>query len=196
MPSLTLPNRRPFTERGKRMGQLTVCVSGGRCAFSSYMNNADHGTGSGKSSLIREIIQQCDDIVHVDVPQEISSLNSLDEQNLASSSLHHSQRPTQLNASTKAYPPWYLDLEESSTLKRRPSTGVESILDRNISFVEFPSCGPGNSDPGSFTSSLLEKMFLHADVGPVESEQRVMEILGGSGGHLIDVVLYLFSGRK
>jgi hypothetical protein len=28
MPSLTLPNRRPFTERGKRMGQLTVCVAG------------------------------------------------------------------------------------------------------------------------------------------------------------------------
>lgn len=33
MPSLTLPNRRPFTERGKRMGQLTVCVAGGKGTF-------------------------------------------------------------------------------------------------------------------------------------------------------------------
>jgi hypothetical protein len=28
MPSLTLPHRRPFTERGKRMGPLTLCVAG------------------------------------------------------------------------------------------------------------------------------------------------------------------------
>jgi hypothetical protein len=37
MPSLTLPNRRPFTERGKRMGQLTVCVAGGRGMFLSLL---------------------------------------------------------------------------------------------------------------------------------------------------------------
>jgi hypothetical protein len=28
MPSLTMPDRRPFTERGKKMGRLRVCVAG------------------------------------------------------------------------------------------------------------------------------------------------------------------------
>jgi hypothetical protein len=82
---------------------------------------------------------------------------------------------------------------EESTSKRRPSSGVDSILDRNIGFVEFPSSEPGDPTSGS---SLIEQMFMHADVGPVESEHKVMEILSGSGGHLIDVVLYMFSNSK
>ena len=203
MPSLTLPNRRPFTERGKRMGQLTVCVAGGKGMFLiPFMQQLlIRGTGSGKSSLIRAIIQHCDDIVHVDAAQEISSLDNLESfvqeaQSLASPGAHRSRLPIQLKASTKAYPAWFLDLEESATSKRRPSSGVESRLDRNISFVEFPACEPGQSTINGFTSSFMEKMFMHTGVGPVESEQSVMEILSGSDGHLIDVVLYLFSSSK
>jgi hypothetical protein len=154
-------------------------------------------SGSGKSSLIRAIIQQCDDIVHVDVAQEMATVDNFES--LAESarsptspaSRHKSQSPIQLRASTKAYPSWFLELEESSASKRRPSA-VESILDRNISFVEFPSYGSGESDT-KFVPSLVETMFMHADVGSVESEQAVMEILGGSGGHLIDAVLYIFA---
>jgi hypothetical protein len=33
MPSLALPHRRPFTERGKRMGRLTICVAGRKGIF-------------------------------------------------------------------------------------------------------------------------------------------------------------------
>ena len=151
--------------------------------------------------MIRAIIQQCDDIVHVDVAQEISSLDNLgsfvqEAPNLTSPGVYKNRLPIQLKASTKAFPAWFLDLEESSASMRRLSSGAESILDRNITFVEFPSFELEESAVKGLTSSLMENMFMHASVGSVESEQRVMEILSGSGGHLIDVVLYLFSSSK
>jgi hypothetical protein len=33
MPSLAMPDRRPFTDRGKHMGRLKVCVAGRKCKF-------------------------------------------------------------------------------------------------------------------------------------------------------------------
>ena len=33
MPSLSMPDRRPFTERGKNMGALRICVAGRKCKY-------------------------------------------------------------------------------------------------------------------------------------------------------------------
>lgn len=52
MPSIAMPARRPFTERGRRMGRLRVMVVGSK--------------GVGKTSLIQSICRVCEDIVHVD----------------------------------------------------------------------------------------------------------------------------------
>ncbi|KAK5126633.1 hypothetical protein LTR85_009567 [Meristemomyces frigidus] len=52
MPSIAMPSRRPFTEKGRRMGRTKIMVVG-------Y-------NGTGKSSLIRSILRSCDDIVHLD----------------------------------------------------------------------------------------------------------------------------------
>lgn len=52
MPSIAMPIRRPFTERGKQMGRLKVMVVGGR--------------GVGKTSLIQSICRVCEDVVHMD----------------------------------------------------------------------------------------------------------------------------------
>ncbi|KAL1612051.1 hypothetical protein SLS60_000274 [Paraconiothyrium brasiliense] len=62
MPSIQMPSRRPFTAKGKAMGKLKVLVAG--------------RTGIGKTSLIRSIVQLCEDIVHVD---PLSPKNSLSQ---------------------------------------------------------------------------------------------------------------------
>ncbi|KAL9061539.1 MAG: hypothetical protein Q9162_000071 [Coniocarpon cinnabarinum] len=52
MPSVTMPSRRPFTKRGKDVGRLKIMIAGQK--------------GLGKTSLIKSIVQICEDIVHVD----------------------------------------------------------------------------------------------------------------------------------
>ncbi|KAE8335568.1 hypothetical protein BDV24DRAFT_155900 [Aspergillus arachidicola] len=52
MPSIRMPSRRPFTERGKSLGRLKVLIAG--------------APGTGKTSLIKSLVQACEDIVHVD----------------------------------------------------------------------------------------------------------------------------------
>ena len=52
MPSISMPARRPFTERGKRIPRLRIMVAG--------------PSGVGKTSLVKSMVQMCEDIVHVD----------------------------------------------------------------------------------------------------------------------------------
>jgi len=47
---------------------------------------------------------------------------------------------TEIYASTKAYPAWWSDLEESRILRRRKSMG-DSVLERNLCFVDTPGYG-------------------------------------------------------
>jgi hypothetical protein len=92
MPSIAVPARRPFTERGKRMGRLKVMVVG--------------PDGAGKTSLIHNIIRLCEDIVHVDPPSAVLS----------------TYQCTENHASTRPYPPWWSDLDNKRMLIRRKSS--------------------------------------------------------------------------
>lgn len=47
---------------------------------------------------------------------------------------------TEVYASTRAYPAWWSDLEESRVLRRRKSMG-DSVLERNLCFVDTPGYG-------------------------------------------------------
>jgi hypothetical protein len=47
---------------------------------------------------------------------------------------------TEVYASTRAYPAWWSDLEESRILRRRKSLG-DSVLERNLCFVDTPGYG-------------------------------------------------------
>jgi hypothetical protein len=51
---------------------------------------------------------------------------------------------TEIYASTKPYPEWWSDLDDLSVLKRRKSLG-DTVLDRNICFVDTPGYGGGSS---------------------------------------------------
>lgn len=60
---------------------------------------------------------------------------------------------TEIYASTRAYPSWWSDLEESRILRRRKSMG-DSVLERNLCFVDTP--GYGNK-----TSVSAQLPFAH-----------------------------------
>ena len=97
-------------------------------------------SGTGKTSLIKSIIQICEDIVHVD--PVISTVPSLKKELKSSgrpsnSRSNRTKRITEIYASTRAYPSWWSELDDSAILRRRKSAG-ETVLERNICFVDTP----------------------------------------------------------
>ena len=146
MPSIKMPSRRPFTAEGKRMGRLKVLIAG--------------DSGVGKTSLIKAIVQSCEHIVHVDpitqspassslpavrsaTRQRNSSSGSGRRQSLRAGDAGTSQI-TEIYASTKPYPEWWSEVDDFDVLQRRKSLG-DSVLDRNICFVDTPGYGSGSS---------------------------------------------------
>ena len=57
-----------------------------------------------------------------------------------SADLQSTLQITEVYASTRAYPAWWSDLEESRVLRRRKSLG-DSVLERNLCFVDTPGYG-------------------------------------------------------
>jgi hypothetical protein len=102
--------------------------------------------GIGKTSLIKAIVQTCEDIVHVDplataavaIPERRRSSKSKSKSR--SSSSIATTEVTEIYASTRAYPSWWSDLEENRVLRRRKSLG-DSVLERNLCFVDTPGYG-------------------------------------------------------
>lgn len=186
MPSIQMPKRRPFTEKGKNMGRLKVLIAG--------------ETGVGKTSLIRSIVQLCEDIVHVDplaaspsVPQssDFQKTRSRRKKQRASGTTNI----TEVYASTRAYPSWWSDrsdMEDSRVLRRRKSTG-DTVLERNLCFVDTPGFDPTKTaqiqtDPVvQYIESLLHR---NASVTAM-SDNELLSILSGNGGVQVDVVFYM-----
>ena len=48
-------------------------------------------------------------------------------------------------ASTRPYPNWWAEAEEVKVLKRRRSSAGDTVLDRNICFVDTPGYSSGAS---------------------------------------------------
>jgi hypothetical protein len=104
---------------------------------------------------------------------------------------------TEIHASTKPYPHWWTDVEETRVLRRRKSS-VDVVLERNICFVDTPGYVEGQSDREDmdlvvdYMESLL---YQTASVTTLE-EGRMVEVISGSGGILVDAVLYLLPPGK
>ena len=111
--------------------------------------------GIGKTSLIKAIVQSCKDIVHVDpvTTENVARRNSRS----VSGSSHHSwsgrtegdttKKISEIYASTKPYPHWWSEHEDSKVLRRRKSTTStgDVVLERNICFVDTPGYGSATS---------------------------------------------------
>lgn len=109
----------------------------------------------GKTSLIKAIVQVCEDIVHVDplspTPAQTPEKRRCTKRKGPSggSDMQTTTQITEIYASTKAYPSWWSEVDESKILRRRKSMG-DSVLERNLCFVDTPGYGNKTS-----VSSLL-----------------------------------------
>jgi hypothetical protein len=167
MPSIRMPSRRPFTQRGKQLGRFKVMVAGRK--------------GAGKTSLIKSIVQLCEDIVHVDP--------LLSVQNPVQASHHGFNAGTEsiseIYASTKPYPAWWSNLEDSRLLRRRKSMG-DSVLERNICFVDTSDCVKVDK-----IIHYVEQQLAHAITSVDQLSSDFSGLLSGRGSSQVDVVLYL-----
>ncbi|KAL4886350.1 hypothetical protein BJY04DRAFT_101099 [Aspergillus karnatakaensis] len=183
MPSITMPSRRPFTEKGRALGRVKLLLAG--------------TSGTGKTSLIKSIVQICEDIVHVDSFDEPVSSISISRRGRSSSRPSH--RPnhalatvSEIYASSKPYPSWWSDLEDSRILRRRKSTG-EIVLERNICFVDTSA---SRSSPSGQTETIIQYMsqqLLRATSALDGSNVDFQNLLAGNGGSQVDAILFLVS---
>ncbi|KAH8723942.1 Septin-domain-containing protein [Phaeosphaeriaceae sp. PMI808] len=187
MPSIQMPSRRPFTTKGKAMGKLKIMVAG--------------EAGLGKTSLVRSIVQLCEDIVHVD-PLSPSNSFSRPPPPTSKSRRRRSDhvgttRITEIHGSTKPYPHWWTDTEESRVPRRRKSS-LDGVLERNICFVDTPgfSRGPTEKEEMDLVVDYVESLLLQTSSVTTMEDSDVLGVVSGNGGVSIDVVLYLLPPNK
>ncbi|KAI7705644.1 hypothetical protein KC353_g12749 [Hortaea werneckii] len=162
MPSIAMPARRPFTERGKETGRLKVMVVG--------------HNGVGKTTLIQSILRSCEDIVHADQPVNITP----DDR----SPIHET------TASTKSFPRWWRDMESSRTSNRRRSVG-EGLLQRNICFLDTPGLSDdveAQQVLRCFDQTILRTLHLER----LTDAELTSLLGGEGSSTLVDAVLWIF----
>jgi hypothetical protein len=151
--------------------------------------------GVGKTSLIRAIVRQCEDIVHLD-PLTTAPTTSTTTIHTPTPGKRprKAQHITEIQASTKAYPPWWSDMEDSRVLRRRKSMG-ETVLERNISFIDSP--GFSSSREGELKTEklplvgYLEGLFQRNAAMDGLDKSELLGVLSGAGGVQVDIVLYI-----
>ncbi|KAJ5709605.1 hypothetical protein N7493_009896 [Penicillium malachiteum] len=179
MPSIKMPSRRPFTERGKAMGRFKILLGG--------------ASGSGKTSLIKSIVQTCEHIVHVDsLPPVNASLERRRASRPHSSAPTRGAAVTEIYASTKPYPSWWSDLEDSRVLRRRKSIG-EVVLERNLCFVDTPVTSLSRAGQTDAILQYMRQQLQRATSALATPGIDFQNLLAGNGGSQVDVILYLIS---
>ena len=101
---------------------------------------------------------------------------------------------TEIFASTRAYPSWWSDIEESKVLRRRKSVG-DSVLERNLCFVDTPGYRHGTSVLENMDSVLqyIETQMVKSTSIETMNNGDLLSLLAGNGGYQVDLVLYLVS---
>ncbi|KAJ5100231.1 hypothetical protein N7456_006283 [Penicillium angulare] len=180
MPSIKMPSRRPFTERGKAMGRFKILLGG--------------ALSSGKTSLIKSIVQMCEDIVHVDSLPPVG----VPLERRRASYPHSASVPTrgaavtEIYASTKPYPSWWSDLEDSRVLRRRRSIGG-AVLERNLCFVDTSTTSLGQAGQTDSIMQYMRQQLQRATSSWTNPGIDLQNLLAGNGGSQVDVILYLIS---
>jgi len=147
-------------------------------------------------------VQSCAHIVHVDPITPMSTSLSI---GASSRPKARTKRPrsdlataqiTEIYASTRPYPEWWTDVDDVRVLRRRKSLG-DSVLDRNVCFVDTPGYGGGSSAMEIVTTvaQYMESYLQHLG-SPLLGDLELLNLLSGDGGSHVDVVFYLISNRK
>ena len=157
--------------------------------------------GIGKTSLIRSIVQICDDIVHVDPLSPTKSLSQASPAKLRTpkprADGNSTRRIIEINASTKPYPPWWTDIEQSRTLRKRKSSS-DAVLERNLCFVDTPGFRKGNTgiDDMNLVLEYIEDLLLQTSSVTAMEDSDLIGVVSGNGGVQVDVVFYLLPPSK
>lgn len=156
-------------------------------------------TGVGKTSLIKSIVQTCEDIVHVDplssvtptlpVPRLRHSSPRCRRQDTITTA---TEQVTEVYASTRPYPCWWSDFDESKILRRRRSMG-DTVLERNLCFVDTPGFASGTTEAINPVIQYIESQFERTILAMDTNDGDTLCLLGGNGGFHVDVIFYLIS---
>ncbi|KAM5431363.1 hypothetical protein McanMca71_003682 [Microsporum canis] len=182
MPSIKMPSRRPFTERGKAMGRLKFLLAG--------------APGCGKTSLLKSIAQVFEDIVHIDpLPHSPSAMVKSRRKTSGKPRRTRECEPiSEIYASTKPYPSWWSDMDDSRVLRRRKSTG-DVILERNLCFVDTFAGSKSADQQTEVIVQYMNKQFARAMSAVRSVTADFQGLLSGNGGPQVDVILYLISEK-
>lgn len=138
--------------------------------------------------------------MHVDSLDALSSVTSLGRRR--PSHLHSgfptrgvSTAVTEIYASTKPYPSWWSDLEDSRVLRRRKSIG-EIVLERNLCFVDTPATSLSREGQTDATVQYMRQQLHRATTALESAGIDFQNLLAGNGGSQVDAVLYLISEGK
>lgn len=143
-------------------------------------------------------MQTCEDIVHVDPlssnPPSVELPAGRKSSKQDSRSNRSTQQITEIFASTKSYPTWWSDIEDTKVLHRRKSLG-DTVLERNLCFVDTPGYNNGISKMETIQSVLqyIEVQLSKPFSALTASEGDIAGLLSGSGGTQVDVVFYLIA---
>lgn len=112
----------------------------------------------------------------------------------SSTNVRSTNQITEVYASTKPYPTWWSDIKETKVLRRRKSMG-DTVLERNLCFVDTPGYSHGISRMESMESTLqyIEAQFSKPFSDVTRSPGDFVSLLSGSGGFQVDVVLYMIA---
>ena len=138
-------------------------------------------------------MQTCEDIVHVD-PLAIGRSLSLKSPSDGKRGFDSPEQPRvcEINASTRPYPSWWSEIEDSKILRRRSTSG-DTVLDRNLCFVDTTASHNDCSTIYEYMMIQLQKAMR----APSRVDSDLASLLGGKGGSQVDVVLYMLSqGEK
>lgn len=98
----------------------------------------------------------------------------------------------EIYASTKPYPPWWSDLEDSRVLRRRKSIG-EIVLERNLCFVDTPTNSLSRAGQTDAIVQYMRQQLHRATTALASSGVDFQNLLAGNGGSQVDAILYLIS---
>lgn len=169
MPTIALPSRRPFTETGLRLGKLRVLVAG------QYQ--------SGKSALIRSLVQQCGDIVYVDAAVPIVTPQPRSK----AARTYHEPVMWETQASTRPSPVFaHPIISDSSTLTATAEDN--SALDFNLSFVE---CSHSVDWLDHATAYLEHQLQQTSEMVNPTSPNCAKIMMTSAGLENVDVCLFL-----
>ena len=109
---------------------------------------------------------------------------------------HTITRVTEIHASTKPYPHWWTDAEENGVLRRRKSS-ADTVLERNICFVDTTGYSQDSAEKDmSMVVDYVESLLYQTSSVTTLEDNDVLGVVSGSGGVLVDVVIYLLPSSK